>query len=79
MSEVVHWFRILSSPQDIESSHEGKCRREGRGGGGKKRNWPYRDVCIYREISLKGFDISGLKKPNVEINCQEVPFKFFHS
>ena len=49
------------------------------GRGGKKRNWPYRDVCIYREISLKGFDISGLKKPNVEINCQEVPFKFFHS
>lgn len=55
---------------------------EGRGGGGgegKKRNWPHRDVCIYREISLKGFDISGLKKPTVEINCQEVPFKFFHS
>lgn len=59
MSEVVHWFRILSSPQDIESSHEGKCRREGRGGEGKRETgltgmFVYTAKLVLKDLIFQG-------------------------
>lgn len=60
MSEVVHWFRILSSPQDIESSHEGKCRREGRGGGKGKRETGLTGMFVYTaKLVLKDLIFQG--------------------